>query len=185
MQAGVPLPANRRRLSVISGCLNSLGQTSAVFNCLQQSHTLNLMGHSVRLRRFFRMDVLLIASVLSTAYIATALPIASARPIFSSLSRPSVFTGPRALFVQPVLSMPPSTPYSSCSQHASRTWDSCRFQHIQRFQRCQGCRLVSASQRLSPSGLTRDISCGGVIETSQRAAPLCTSSVVTSEASST
>lgn len=106
MQAGVALPANRRRLSVFSGYLSSLEQTSVVFNCLQQSHTLNLTGHSVRLRRFFRMDVLLIASVLSTAYIATALPIASARPIFSRLSRPSVFTEPRALFVQPMLSMP-------------------------------------------------------------------------------
>jgi hypothetical protein len=114
MQAGVALPANRRRLSVFSGYLSSLEQTSVVFNCLQQGHTLNLMGHSVRLRRFFRMDVLLIASVLSTAYIATALPIAFARPIFSRLSRPSVFTEPRALFVQPMLSMASRLPCPSC-----------------------------------------------------------------------
>lgn len=114
MQAGVALPANRRRLSVFSGYLSSLEQTSVVFNCLQQSHTLNLTGHSVRLRRFFRIDVLLIASVLSTAYIATALPIASARPTFSRLSRPSVFTEPRALFVQPMLSMPSRLTCPSC-----------------------------------------------------------------------
>ena len=118
MQAGVALPANRRRLSVFSGYLSSLEQTSVVFNCLQQSHTLNLTGHSVRLRRFFRMDVLLIASVLSTAYIATALPIASARPTFSRLSRPSVFTEPRALFVQPMLSMPSRLTCPSCPEHS-------------------------------------------------------------------
>lgn len=107
------LPANRRRLFAFSGYSSSLQLSSA------EPLTQPDGGCAPDCANFFGMAVRSISSVLS---IASALPMASALSIFSGLSllsifsrlskpsRLSVLTGPRALFVQPVLSMPPRTP---------------------------------------------------------------------------